>query len=106
MGKGGIVMQIINIYDADTKKYVETQMLDDDATAPTNATTVMLPTNRMIDDIHNYVFDGTQWVGGQELDTTTAEHKIIMQQAMTIARIQQMLMQQSKDIAELKGVNK
>lgn len=98
-------MQIINIYDQDTKKYAETQMLDDDVNAPANSTTVMLPTNRMIDDIHNYVFDSTQWVGGQELDTTTAEHKIIMQQAMTIARIQQMLMQQNKDIAKLKGAN-
>lgn len=98
-------MQLINIYDADTKKYVETQMLDDDVTAPANSTTVMLPTNRMIDDIHNYVFDGTQWIGGQELDTTTVEHKIIMQQAMTIAQIQQMLMEQSKDIAKLKGAN-
>lgn len=98
-------MQLINIYDRDTKKYVETQMLDDDVTAPANSTTVMLPTNRMIDDIHNYVFDNTQWVGGQELDATTVEQKIIMQQAMTIAQIQQMLMQQNKEIAKLKGVN-
>lgn len=98
-------MQLINIYDRDTKKYVETQTLDDDVTAPANSTTVMLPTNRMIDDIHNYVFDGTQWVGGQELDVSTAEHKIIMQQAMTIAQMQQMLMQQNKDIAKLKGAD-
>lgn len=96
-------MRLINIYDSETKKYVETQTVDDDAVTPDNSTTTMLPTNRVIDDIHDYVFNGTQWVGGQELDTTTVEQKIIMQQAMTIAQIQQMLMQQSQDIAELKG---
>lgn len=98
-------MQLINIYDSDTQKYVKTQTLDDDVTAPANSTTVMLPTDQMIDDIRNFVFDGAKWVGGQELDTTTAEQKIIMQQAMTIAQMQQMLMQQNKDIAELKGAD-
>lgn len=35
----------------------------------------------------------------------TPEQKLIMQQSMTIAQMQQMLRQQNKDIAELKGVN-
>ncbi|WP_249703538.1 DUF2977 domain-containing protein [Pediococcus pentosaceus] len=33
------------------------------------------------------------------------EQQILMQQSKTIAQIQQMLMQQSKDIAKLKGAN-
>ncbi|MEB3377166.1 DUF2977 domain-containing protein [Pediococcus pentosaceus] len=36
----------------------------------------------------------------------TSLEQIVMQQAMTITQMQQMLMQQSKDIATLKGVNK
>lgn len=36
----------------------------------------------------------------------SSEQQILIQQAMTITQMQQMLMQQSKDIATLKGVNK
>lgn len=35
----------------------------------------------------------------------TSLEQVVMQQAMTIAQIQQMLLQQNKDIAKLKGVN-
>ncbi|QDZ69494.1 DUF2977 domain-containing protein [Pediococcus pentosaceus] len=35
----------------------------------------------------------------------TSLQQVVMQQAMTIYQMQQMLMQQNKDIAKLKGVN-
>lgn len=35
----------------------------------------------------------------------TSLQQVVMQQAMTISQMQQMLMQQNKDIAKLKGVN-
>lgn len=35
----------------------------------------------------------------------TPEQQLIMKQSMTIAQMQQILMQQNKDISELKGVD-
>ena len=47
------------------------------------------------------------WSGDSvDIDENPNElEQIVMQQAMTIAQMQQMLMQQNKDIAELKGAN-
>lgn len=39
-------------------------------------------------------------------DIPSSTQKIVMQQAIEMAQMQQILMQQSKDIAELKGANK
>lgn len=77
MGKGGISVQAINLYDATTKKYLKTKILEDSAEVPTNATTVMLPTDQAITDIHNYVFNDDAWVGGQPIATATAEQQAI-----------------------------
>jgi len=70
-------MQAINLYDETTKKYLKTQILEDSAEVPTNATTVMLPTDQVIADIHNYMFNGGAWVGGQPIATATAEQLAI-----------------------------
>ncbi|MCG0635018.1 hypothetical protein IMAU80128_03387 [Lactiplantibacillus plantarum] len=82
-------MRPINIYDAETKQYMATQLLADEDDMPDNATTVMLPSNQMITDIHKYVFDGSGWTGGSAINNSTTEQQALTAMAQKMADQQQ-----------------
>ncbi|MFK3657400.1 hypothetical protein ACIPCB_01845 [Pediococcus pentosaceus] len=77
-------------------------ILNDGEEVPSDCTTVV-PLNI---DRPKFNFDTQKWESAPETPIEPSEmQKIVMKQSMTIVQMQQMLMQQNKDIAKLKGAN-
>lgn len=78
-------------------------ILNDSEEVPSDCTTVVPPNI----DRPKFNFDTQQWESAPETPIEpSALEKIVMQQTKTIAQMQIVMMQQSNELATLKGANK
>ena len=78
-------------------------ILNEGEEVPSDCTTIVPPNI----DRPKFNFDAQKWESVPEAPIEPSDmQKIIMQQGKTIIRMQSVMMQLSKDIATLKGVNK